>query len=271
MADLRAYVMRLQKAAASPKAAGAVPAKPAPVQIDFAKWGPVTKQPVTSLRRTIAEKMTESWTAIPHVTQFDEADITGLMAIKKKYDAAYEKKGAKLTLTAFILKAVAKTLKAHPKFNVSFDEAAGEIVFKQYYHIGIAVDTEAGLIVPVIRDVDKKPLSSLSKELNALAEKTRKRQVSAEDLQGGTFTISNQGGIGGGAFTPIIKRPEVAILGLARGVQKPLAKGDKVEIRFVLPMGLSYDHRVIDGADAARFIKDLVQAIELFDEKEVKI
>ncbi len=266
--DLRAYVQRLKARAARGSVA---PAAPASERIDFSKWGPVTRQPFSSLRQTIAKRMVESWTAIPHVTQFDEADMTGLLELKKKHDEAYEKRGARLTLTAFLLKVLAGQLQAHPTFNTSLDEASQELVLKQYYHIGIAVDTEAGLVVPVIRDVDKKPLVELSKELNALAEKTRQRKVTAEDLQGSTFTLSNQGGIGGGHFTPLIKKPDVAILGVGKGARQPVVRDGKVEVRMVLPLALSYDHRVIDGADAARFVVDLVKAIEQFPESDVKV
>src|SRR5207253_1666933 len=168
------------------------------------------------------------------------------------------------TLTSFALKIVADTLKKHPIFNSSLDEAAQEMVTKEYYHIGVAVDTEAGLIVPVIRDVDKKSLLDLSKQLEDVARKARDRKISAEELKGGTFTISNQGGIGGSHFTPIVNKPEVAILGLGRGALKPVVRGEKIEGRLLLPLGLSYDHRVIDGADAARFIVDLIHGFENF-------
>jgi pyruvate dehydrogenase E2 component (dihydrolipoamide acetyltransferase) len=272
MEDVRAYIQRLQKLAAQPKsAAGAAPAKPAAESIDFSKWGSVTKKPLSPLRQVIARRMTENWNAIPHVTQFDNADITGLLALRKKYLEAYDKKGARLTVTSFVLKAVADTLKKHPFFNSSLDEATQEIVLKDYVHIGIAVDTEAGLIVPVLRDADKKDLVQLSKDLEELAGKARERKVSGEDLKGGSFTISNQGGIGGAHFTPIVNKPEVAILGLGKGALKPVVRDGKIEPRTMLPIGLSYDHRVIDGGGAARFIVDLVKAIENFDEKLVQI
>jgi pyruvate dehydrogenase E2 component (dihydrolipoamide acetyltransferase) len=272
MEDLRAYIQRLQKLAAQPKApAGGAPAKPAAESIDFSKWGSVTKKPLSPLRQVIARRMTENWNTIPHVTQFEEADITGLLALRKKYVEAYEKKGARLTVTSFILKAVADTLKKHPIFNSSLDKATQEIVLKEYVHIGVAVDTEAGLIVPVLRDADKKDLVQLSKDLEELATKARERKVSGDDLKGGTFTISNQGGIGGAHFTPIVNKPEVAILGIGKGAMKPVVRGDKIEPRTMLPLGLSYDHRVIDGGVAARFVVDLVKAIENFDEKVVKI
>jgi pyruvate dehydrogenase E2 component (dihydrolipoamide acetyltransferase) len=215
--------------------------------------------------------MWENWNAIPHVTQFDDADFTRLNELRKKYASAYEAKGAKLTLTPLVLKAVAETLKQHPMFNSSLDEAANEIVLKDYVHIGIAVDTDAGLIVPVLRDVDKKSILDLAKELEVLAQKARDRKVSGDELKGGTFTISNQGAIGGAHFTPIVNKPEVAILGLGRGALKPVVREGKVEVRMMTPLGLSYDHRVIDGGGAARFIVDLVASLQDFKEDAVKI
>ena len=271
--DIRAYIARLQKAADKPRpaAAAATPTKPVAEQIDFSQWGPVTKKPVTPLRQVIARRLSESWNTIPHVTQFDDADFTQLNTLRKKFASAYEQKGAKLTLTPFVLKALVDTLKKHPIFNSSLDEVANEIVIKDYFHIGIAVDTEQGLIVPVIRDVDKKSMLELVKELEQLAQKARDRKVTAEELKGGTFTISNQGAIGGAHFTPIVNKPQVAILGLGRGVLKPVVRDGKVEVRMLTPLGLSYDHRVIDGGEAARFIVDLVKAMENFGEDGVKL
>jgi pyruvate dehydrogenase E2 component (dihydrolipoamide acetyltransferase) len=270
--DVRAYLQRLQRPQAQPKAAAGAPApKPAPESIDFSKWGPVTRKAFSPLRQVIARRMSESWNAVPHVTQFDDADITSVDALRKKYAAAYEQKGARLTLTVFVLKAVTDVLKLHPAFNSSLDEATQELVLKNYFHIGVAVDTEAGLIVPVLRDVDKKSLLDLAKELEEMAKKARERKVSGDDLKGGTFTISNQGGFGGAHFTPIVNRPEVAILGLGRGGLKPVVREGRIEPRLLLPMGLSYDHRVIDGGSAARFIVDLVAAFGKFSEENVRI
>jgi len=272
MGDIRAYIARLQKASTkSASAAPAAPSRPVAELIDFSKWGPVTKKPLTPLRQVIARRMWESWNAVPHVTQFDDADFTRLNELRKKYAAAYEQKGAKLTLTPLVLKALVAALKQHPIFNSSLDEAAQEVVMKEYFHIGIAVDTEQGLIVPVIRDVDKKSVFDLAKELEQLAQKARDRKVTGDELKGGTFTISNQGAIGGAHFTPIVNRPEVAILGLGRGALKPVIRDGKVEARMLTPLGLSYDHRVIDGGAAARFIVDLVKAMEEFKEEAVKI
>lgn len=274
LGDLKNYIVRLQQLAFAAKpgaAAESGPAKPAPEQIDFSKWGPVNKKPMTSLRKTIARRMTENWNAIPHVTQFDDVDITALLDLRKKYVAAYEQKGTKLTVTSFILKAVAATLMKHPLFNSSLDEVANEIVIKEYVHVGIAVDTEAGLIVPVIRDVNKKTLLQLSKDLEEVGTKARERKVTGEDLKGGSFTISNQGAIGGGHFTPIVNKPEVAILGLGKGAFKPVVRDGKIESRMLLPIAISYDHRVADGGNAARFTVDLVSAIQNFAESDVKI
>jgi pyruvate dehydrogenase E2 component (dihydrolipoamide acetyltransferase) len=268
--DLSAYIALLLKATEKGKSAVAS-TKPAAEQIDFSKWGPVTKKPLTQLRQVIARRMWENWNAIPHVTQFDDADFTRLNELRKKYAPVYEKKGAKLTLTPLVLKALVGTLKQHPIFNSSLDEVAQAIVFKDYFHIGIAVDTEQGLIVPVIRDADKKSVLELAKELELLAQKARDRKVTAEELKGGTFTITNQGAIGSAHFTPIINKPEVAILGLGRGAMKPVARDGKVEVRMMTPLGLSYDHRVIDGGAAARFMVDLVTAMEDFKEESVKL
>jgi pyruvate dehydrogenase E2 component (dihydrolipoyllysine-residue acetyltransferase) len=194
-----------------------------------------------------------------------------LNALRKKFGAAYEKKGVKLTLTPLVLKAVVETLKKHPIFNSSLDEVANEIIIKEYFHIGIAVDTEQGLMVPVIRDADKKTVLDLAKELEQLAAKTRERKISVEEMKGGTFTISNQGAIGGAHFTPVVNKPEVAILGLGRGAMKPVVRDGKIEARMMTPLGLSYDHRVIDGGAAARFAVDLVAALQDFKEDAVKI
>ena len=269
--DLRAHIARLQKATDKTKVAATAPARPVAEQIDFSKWGPVTKKPLTQLRQVIARRMWENWNAIPHVTQFDDADFTRLNELRKKYAAAYEQKGAKLTLTPLVLKALVETLKKHPIFNSSLDEVAQAVVFKEYFHIGIAVDTEQGLIVPVIRDADKKSVLDLAKELEQLAQKARDRKVTLEELKGGTFTVTNQGAIGSAHFTPIINKPEVAILGLGRGAMKPVARDGKIVVRMMTPLGLSYDHRVIDGGAAARFMVDLVAAMEDFKEEAVKM
>lgn len=273
MEDLRTYLRNLQESSgrpAGPAEAPAAGAQPAHMP-DFSRWGPVERTTLSMLRQTISRRMAESWTSVPHVTQFDEADITALAKLRAKHAPAYEKAGVRLTLTPFLMKALADVLKDHPKFNASLDLAAGAVIFKQYYSIGVAVDTPQGLMVPVIREVDRKSMLELSRELQDLASRARERKITLEEMQGGTFTISNQGGIGGGAFTPIINVPEVAILGVARSVGKPVASGRKVAVRTMLPLSVSYDHRVIDGADAARFITAFVQRLTQFRDKDVKL
>jgi pyruvate dehydrogenase E2 component (dihydrolipoamide acetyltransferase) len=277
LSDVRAYIQRLQQMSLEGvkdrPATGSQPAPAAPQSepIDFGKWGPIRRERMSPLRRTVSRRMVESWTTIPKINQFDDADITNLLAVRKKYAATFEKKGSRLTLTAFLLKVIADGLKKHPRANASIDEANNEIIYKDYYHIGVAVDTEGGLIVPVLRDVDKKNLFGLSQELHELTEKTRQRKVSLEDLQGGTFTISNQGSIGSGHFTPIIYAPQVAILGVGQGQPKPIVVEETIAIRTMLPLCLAYDHRVLDGADAVRFLKEIITGLENFSEAQVKL
>lgn len=270
--DLRNYIHRLMAAAAKAGKSRPGASAKAPVeQINFAQWGPIVKRPLTPLREVISRRMLESWNSVARVTQFDEADCTTLNELRKKFGAAYEAKGAKLTLTPLILKAVAATLRKHQIFNASLDEVANEIIVKEYIHLGIAVDTDQGLMVPVIRDVDKKSILDLAKELEQLAARARDRKITVEEMKGGTFTISNQGAIGGGHFTPIVNKPEVAILGLGRGAMKAVVRGDKIEARMMTPLALSYDHRVIDGGAAARFMVDLVKQMETFEEASVAL
>lgn len=277
LADLRSYVQKLQQMAFQGEPTAPAPyAAPASAPtsteaIDFAKWGPIRREKMSPLRRTVSRRMIESWTSIPKINQFADADISALLALRKKYAPSYEKKGAHLTLTAFILLTLSRTLKKHPRANASIDGGSLEIVYKDYCHIGVAVDTEGGLIVPVLRDVDKKNLLQLSSDLHALTERTRQRKVAIEELQGGSFTISNQGSIGGSHFTPIIYAPQVAILGIGQGQAKPVAIGDKIAIHTILPLCLAYDHRVLDGADAVRFLKDIIAGLETFDEADIKL
>jgi pyruvate dehydrogenase E2 component (dihydrolipoamide acetyltransferase) len=275
IADVRTYIQQLQESTAQRPPAGAAqgtaPGTSAEAGADFAKWGPVRREKMSPLRRTVGRRMIESWTAIPKINQFADADITALLAMRKKYGASFDKKGARLTLTAFLLLVLGRTLKKHPRANASLDEAALEIVYKDYCHIGVAVDTEAGLIVPIVRNVDQKNLLQLALELRSLTEKTRQRKVSIEELQGGTFTLSNQGSIGGSHFTPIIYAPQVAILGVGQGQAKPVALEGKIAIRTILPLCLAYDHRVLDGADAVRFLKDVIAGLETFDEADLKL
>jgi pyruvate dehydrogenase E2 component (dihydrolipoamide acetyltransferase) len=268
--DLHNYLQWLQEKAFAPQPSASISPVPA-VRVDFAKWGPVESKKMSTLRKTISAKMVESWTHVPHVTQFDDVDITRIMDLRKAHAAAFEKRGARLTVMPFALRAVVAALKQHPVFNASIDEDTGEIVYKHYYHIGIAVDTEYGLMVPVIRDVDKKSVLQLSQEVQQVADKARERKLSIEEMQGGSFSISNQGGLGGGYFTPIVNTPQVAILGMGRSTLRPVVRDGKIEQRTILPLGLSYDHRIIDGANAARFIVDLVQAFQQFPEDDLKI
>ena len=270
MADVRTYIQQLQELQQPELSGQAAPAAPREV-IDFSKWGPVRREKLSPLRRTVSRRMLESWTTIPKINQFDEADITPILSLREKHTSAYESSGARLTLTSFILLVLARALKNHPMANASLDETAGELIFKDYCHIGIAVDTDAGLIVPILRDVDKKNLLQLSRELQDLTQKTRERKVGLEELQGGTFTISNQGSIGGSHFTPIIYAPQVAILGVGQGQNKPVVVDGKIAVRNMLPLCLAYDHRVLDGANAVRFLRDVIVALQSFDEADVKI
>jgi len=276
LGDLREYVERLQQLTfhgASPAAQPAQGTAPSPAPsepVDFAKWGPIRREKMSPLRRTVSRRMVESWTTIPKINQFADADITALLALRKKHAAAYEKKGAHLTLTSFLLLVLGRALKKYPRANSSMDESTLEIIYKDYCHIGVAVDTEGGLIVPILRDVDRKYLLQLSEELHALTEKTRQRKISVEELQGGSFTISNQGSIGGSHFTPIIYAPQVAILGVGQGQAKPVAIDGKIAIRMILPLCLAYDHRVLDGADAVRFLKEVIAGLEAFNEMDVQ-
>lgn len=242
------------------------------VNQDFGLFGPVSSEPLTALRKVISSRMVENAVTLPHVTQFDEADMTVIESLRARYKAAYEAAGAKLSPTPFIIKALVGALQKHPKFNASLNEVAETLVLKHYWHIGIAVDTDAGLLVPVLKDADKKSLLEIAKELSSIAAKARDRKIGAEEMKGGTFTISNQGAIGGSHFTPIINKPEVAILGLGKTVLKPVVTREgKIEARPMMPVTVSYDHRVIDGGGAARFTVDLVRAIEGFDDASVKL
>jgi pyruvate dehydrogenase E2 component (dihydrolipoamide acetyltransferase) len=229
---------------------------------DFSQWGEVEIEAMSNIRKATARHMELSWSTIPHVTQFDKADIGELEKLRKRFAGKVEEAGGKLTITAILLKVAAAALKQFPKFNASIDLKKQEIIYKKYYHIGVAVDTERGLLVPVIRDVDRKNVQELALELGDVAEKARNRKLRPEDLQGGVFTITNLGGIGGVNFTPIVNSPEVAILGVARGSTEPVFKDGQFEPRLMLPLSVSYDHRLIDGADGARFLRWIVQSLE---------
>jgi pyruvate dehydrogenase E2 component (dihydrolipoamide acetyltransferase) len=229
---------------------------------DFSRWGKIDKQPLRGVRRKTAEHLAVAWNVIPHVTQFDKADVTDLEELRKRFAPKAEAAGGKMTMTAIALKVVASALKAFPQFNASIDTVGEEIIYKKYVHIGVAVDTDRGLLVPVMRDVDKKNIIELAVELSAISKKARDKKLSAEDMEGGTFTITNLGGVGGTAFTPIVNHPEVAILGMSRARLEPVWINGKFEPRSMLPLSLSYDHRIIDGADAARFVRWIVDALE---------
>lgn len=246
-------------ARSGPVSGARVPAEPLP---DFSKWGQVRREPMSNVRRKTAEHLSHAWTTVPHVTQFDQADIQELEQLRKRFGQKAVDAGGKLTITAILIKVVGAALKAFPQFNASVDMASEEIIYKDYYNVGLAVDTERGLLVPVIRDVDRKNIIELAVELAEVSEKARNRKLGLEDMQGGNFSITNLGGIGGTNFTPVVNWPEVAILGVARGRREPVYRDGEFEPRLMLPLALSYDHRLIDGADAARFLRWLVEALE---------
>jgi pyruvate dehydrogenase E2 component (dihydrolipoamide acetyltransferase) len=229
---------------------------------DFTKWGKVERVAMRGVRRKTAEHLWQAWTTVPHVTQHDRADITELELLRARFAPKAEEAGGKMTVTAIALKVCAAALKIFPQFNASIDMAKEEIVYKQYINIGVAVDTDRGLLVPVIRDVDSKNIVELAAELTKLSKKAREKKLSQAEMGGGTFTITNLGGIGGTGFSPIVNYPEVAILGLSRSSTEPVWIGGKFEARLVLPLSLSYDHRLIDGADAARFLRWVAEAFE---------
>jgi pyruvate dehydrogenase E2 component (dihydrolipoamide acetyltransferase) len=257
--DVRNYARSIILNASSPRAATQRTAAPLP---DFSRWGEVERTPMTGVRRKTAEHLQDAWTSIPHVTHFDSADITELEQLRERFAKKVEEAGGKLTVTAIALKVTAEALKVFPQFNASLDSVQEEIIYKKYCHIGIAVDTDRGLLVPVIRDVDKKNILDLSVELTQVSEKARSKKLTLEEMQGGTFTITNLGGIGGTSFTPIINSPEVAILGISRASQQPIFSDGQFKPRLMLPLALSYDHRLIDGADAARFLRWVGAALQ---------
>ncbi len=252
--------------AAAPDAPAPVAVSPAPVvlagSIGDDRWGKVVREAMNGVRKKTTEHMTHCWTTIPHVTHFDKADITALEQIRQQYAPGIKAKGGSLTVTVFLMKVVTEALRRFPKFNASIDLATEEIVFKQYYNIGVAVETPAGLLVPAIRNVDQKSLQDLALELPVIAKKARDRKLSLDDMSGTTFTISNLGGLGGTGFTPIVNSPEVAILGVSRSAVEGVFQNGQLVPRTMLPLSLSYDHRLIDGADAARFMRWVAEAIE---------
>ena len=255
--DVKSYVKQLASNGVAGTAPGTAPA--APSLPKFEEWGPIERQPLSPVRKATARQMSVAWSQIPHVTPTrSRRDITDLEAFRKTQDG----KGPKLTVTAFALKAVAILLKEFPAFNSSLDLASNQLILKRHYHLGVAVDTDNGLLVPVLRDVDKKSVSQLAAEMTALAERARPRKIDSSELKGGTFTITNLGGIGGTGFTPIVNWPEVAILGLSRSRLEPVVRNGEIVPRLLLPLSLSYDHRVIDGAAAARFTRRLAEMLE---------
>jgi pyruvate dehydrogenase E2 component (dihydrolipoamide acetyltransferase) len=260
--DVKAYAKRLITAAVAAPGGGAATYPVAEPLPDFSRWGPTERQPMKGVRRKTAEHLAASWATIPLVTQYDSADITGFEEIRKRHAKQAGPAAPPLTVTALAIKIVAGALRKFPQFNVSIDMAASEIVAKQYVHIGVAVDTDRGLLVPVIRDADAKSLMQLSAEIAMLAEKARARKLTLEEMQGGTFSISNLGGIGGTSFTPLVNAPEVAILGISRARMEPVYKDGQFAPRLMLPLSLSYDHRAIDGADGARFLRWVVDVFE---------
>jgi pyruvate dehydrogenase E2 component (dihydrolipoamide acetyltransferase) len=233
---------------------------------DFGQWGEVERTPLRSVRRTTAKRMALSWSEVPQVTHEDVADITDLERLRKEHKNEIEKQGGALTLTVFAIKAAVAALKAYPRFNASLDIAAREIILKKYFHIGVAVDTDRGLLVPVVRDADCKSMLELAREVYELAERTRQGELEPKDMTGGTFTITNVGPLGGTGFTPIINYPQVAILGLARARLQPVVRGQiddfKVAARLMLPLCMGFDHRIVDGADAARFMGEIIRLLE---------
>ncbi len=228
---------------------------------DFSRWGEIRREPMSKVRRLTAQRVSGAWRRIPHVTQFDKADVTELEDMRSRAGAA-EDNATTISLTAILLKVVGRALRQFLRFNASIDVATEEIVYKQYINIGIAADTERGLVVPVIREVDRKSIAELAEELNDLVGRAREGSLSAEQMQGGTFSISNAGALGGGAFTPIVNWPEAAILGVGRTRAEAVPVDGQFEARQILPMGLSYDHRLIDGADGVRFLRWIVESLE---------
>ena len=261
--DVKEHARRILSSVGSAGAAGgAVVARAMRPLPDFQKWGEVERQPWSNIRRATAEHLTYAWTTIPHVTQCDKADVGALEELRKQFKERVAKAGGNLTITAMLVRVLATAVKKFPQFNASIDSERGEIVFKKYVNVGVAVDTDRGLLVPVIRDADTKNIMEIAVELQRLAERAREKKLSLEEMSGGGITISNLGGIGGTYFTPIVNWPEVAILGVSRGTTEPVWKDGHWEPRQMLPLSLSYDHRVIDGADAMRFLRWVVEAIE---------
>jgi pyruvate dehydrogenase E2 component (dihydrolipoamide acetyltransferase) len=260
--DVKAHSKALLASVAAAAQAPRGPQFAQPELPDFTKWGKVERVSIRGVRRKTAEHLWQAWTTVPHVTQNDKADITELEQLRARFAPKAQEAGGKMTVTAIALKVCSSALKIFPQFNASIDLAKDEIVYKQYINIGVAVDTDRGLLVPVIRDVDKKNIVELAAELTQLSRKAKDKKLTMAEMEGGTFTITNLGGIGGTGFSPIVNYPEVAILGLSRSSTEPVWLNGKFEPRLVLPLSLSYDHRLIDGADAARFLRWIAEAFE---------
>jgi pyruvate dehydrogenase E2 component (dihydrolipoamide acetyltransferase) len=233
----------------------------APPVVDFAKFGAIETRPLSRIKKISGANLHRNWVTIPHITQFDEADITDMDAFRKELGTEYAKQNIKITPLAFLVKAVVVALQQFPEFNASLDAGGENLVLKKYFHIGVAVDTPDGLMVPVLRDADKKGIVQIARELGEISARAREKKITAAEMQGGCFSISSLGGIGGTAFTPIINAPEVAILGVSKAIIKPMHQDETFVARLMLPLSLSYDHRVIDGAAAARFIVFLSQVL----------
>jgi pyruvate dehydrogenase E2 component (dihydrolipoamide acetyltransferase) len=257
--DVVGFVRSVVTAGGSGGGAARATAHPLP---DFSRFGAIERKPMRGIRRKTAEHLSHAWTTIPHVTQFDKADVTALEALRGRFGKRVEAGGGKLTVTAIAVKIAATALRVFPQFNVSVDESSEEIVQKQYVHVGVAVDTDRGLLVPVIRDADRKGITQIASEIALAADRARTKKTTLEEMEGGCFTITNLGGIGGTSFTPIINHPEVAILGISRGSMEPVYIDGAFQPRVMLPLSLSYDHRVIDGADGIRFLRWIVEALE---------
>ncbi|MCP3979318.1 MAG: branched-chain alpha-keto acid dehydrogenase subunit E2 [bacterium] len=257
--DVKLHAKSLIRGRASVPGAG--PAAPTPLP-DFSEWGEVERERLTNVRRATAGAMANAWSTVPHVTQFDRADVTQLESMRKRFNARPEAATKKLTMTAIVVKMVAAALKQFPKFNASLDVAGDSLVLKKYVHVGVAVDTERGLLVPVIRDVDKKSLTQVTQELNDLATRARAKKVRPDEMRGASFTVSNLGGLGTTHFSPIVNWPEVAILGVGRAENTAVHVDGAFQPRLMMPLSVSYDHRIIDGADAARFARWLAEALE---------
>lgn len=257
--DVTAFARDRLGGGAPPTASGATTA--APQLPDFSRWGDIDRQPLSKIRRVTVASMARAWSQVPHVTQHDTADITELEAARERFAEAVAEHGGKLTVTAILVKAVAQALRTFPKFNASLDLATDEVILKRSVHIGVAVDTQRGLLVPVVRDADRKSVAEIAADLARLADRARDGAITVDEMQGATFTISNLGGIGGSHFTPIVNWPEVAILGVSRSEIRPVWIDDGWQPRTILPLSLSYDHRLIDGAEAARFVRWLATVL----------